>query len=1007
MFKAGMVCLVLGIAGLAFAQSAIEVTGVGAGGELHTAVFNPLNPDEILMGEDMCGVVISSSDGSQVHWSPYNENLINEDNQETSNVYEIHAIESNGTVQYVAATVGGLYTRWAGQTSWVAMTSTNHWYNDGSTGFDRAIPFCCIDDNGEGILVAGAGVNLHSRATDTEDDSNGVRLYPGLDGTISSPWGSTQYTVWIKEGAGATWQPYTYGSTECAFGAARDIIIRKVDGTNYIIVTTDSGIWMHDMGAGPWVNLADLDAYVYGVQRGPLRHYGCSEPYSGACGLHPWNLYLTARGTLYATLARKTPQPDYDSQAVIYAGLYKIHDLFNTTAREWHWVGNATALPRNDTVYTWNGSWSVLETLSLDVIGRGDLNWGAHTPLTYPIRLNVLEGTGADDDIVYLGCATSGSCGLLEGTVEYSPTVDSSTWRSLFYSQDGIPYQSTHEPMTEEEFGWSAMHGVRVNFNPDVYHDGSDLRLVVQAGVTPLYSEDGGTHWHQIQDQYDATWPGSRTLGYNEICVTGLDVDAGGNLVLSTGDCGLFEENDGGFFEYRDVRSCDGSDTWEDPCYDNAETGAVQVAANWEGSGYPATIVVAGEVSQGSTGSHKLLALEHDGTWIHVTAGLSSVITNIADLDLRIEDFIVVDGTTIYMAFETDSNYPTESRGVAIGAYATGGWTWTITTAGLSGDPNLSQLRDLEYFPEYGRLFLAANTGVWFYDLNNPTWINLCGSGAPELAPFKDVLCLARDTAGTRLYAGTQGGTGSEIGTVLKCTDPGSLRPFPGFTPMVNTTGTGRPFGFEQPAFYYPLDDPDQSLTAVHALAVKPGKPNQIAVGIMVTGYETHGFFSQCGVYMYGRNRNCPTWEELYVNTPYKGLPVAHLKFNNLDDDILHVGHAGYGAVNIDLGLVNPPGCGGGGDPQLWFRSQGTQVNTDGQAVFALRLEQSAEVSMKVYDVRGRLVSRTHYGVLAAGQHELAWNGRGQHGERVASGVYFARVTAGGAAASQRVVMIR
>ena len=39
-----------------------------------------------------------------------------------------------------------------------------------------------------------------------------------------------------------------------------------------ILVTTDSGIYMHDFSElTPWINLAEIDASVYGQLRGPLR----------------------------------------------------------------------------------------------------------------------------------------------------------------------------------------------------------------------------------------------------------------------------------------------------------------------------------------------------------------------------------------------------------------------------------------------------------------------------------------------------------------------------------------------------------------------------------------------------------------------------------------------------------------------------------------------------------------------------------------------------------------
>ena len=46
------------------------------------------------------------------------------------------------------------------------------------------------------------------------------------------------------------------------------------------------------------------------------------------------------------------------------------------------------------------------------------------------------------------------------------------------------------------------------------------------------------------------------------------------------------------------------------------------------------------------------------------------------------------------------------------------------------------------------------------------------------------------------------------------------------------------------------------------------------------------------------------------------------------------------------------------------------------------------KVRLEIFDARGRLVRIVHDGVLAAGDHQLAWNGRDDSGRALASGVY-------------------
>ncbi|HKW51155.1 MAG TPA: FlgD immunoglobulin-like domain containing protein, partial [Candidatus Eisenbacteria bacterium] len=51
-------------------------------------------------------------------------------------------------------------------------------------------------------------------------------------------------------------------------------------------------------------------------------------------------------------------------------------------------------------------------------------------------------------------------------------------------------------------------------------------------------------------------------------------------------------------------------------------------------------------------------------------------------------------------------------------------------------------------------------------------------------------------------------------------------------------------------------------------------------------------------------------------------------------------------------------------------------------------------VTMRIYSIDGRLV-RTLIAKAAtvAGEHEVAWNGRDDHGQQVSSGIYFVRTT--------------
>ncbi len=69
-------------------------------------------------------------------------------------------------------------------------------------------------------------------------------------------------------------------------------------------------------------------------------------------------------------------------------------------------------------------------------------------------------------------------------------------------------------------------------------------------------------------------------------------------------------------------------------------------------------------------------------------------------------------------------------------------------------------------------------------------------------------------------------------------------------------------------------------------------------------------------------------------------------------------------------------------------------------------LPQRAAVSLRIYDVAGRLVRDLVAGsTLEAGRHESAWNGQGESGQRAGAGLYFYRLQAGAFSQTRRMVL--
>ena len=64
-------------------------------------------------------------------------------------------------------------------------------------------------------------------------------------------------------------------------------------------------------------------------------------------------------------------------------------------------------------------------------------------------------------------------------------------------------------------------------------------------------------------------------------------------------------------------------------------------------------------------------------------------------------------------------------------------------------------------------------------------------------------------------------------------------------------------------------------------------------------------------------------------------------------------------------------------------------------------------VQVAVYDVKGRRVAMLRNVLEGAGRHTVSWDGKDERGTPVATGVYFARVTAAGSSQSLKMVLLR
>ena len=80
---------------------------------------------------------------------------------------------------------------------------------------------------------------------------------------------------------------------------------------------------------------------------------------------------------------------------------------------------------------------------------------------------------------------------------------------------------------------------------------------------------------------------------------------------------------------------------------------------------------------------------------------------------------------------------------------------------------------------------------------------------------------------------------------------------------------------------------------------------------------------------------------------------------------------------------------------------------TNGSTTIRFLLPRPEKVSLRVYDVSGRLVRKLAEGKFASGESRFDWDGQSDGGLPVSGGVYFVRLQAGDQARTERLVLVR
>jgi hypothetical protein len=101
-------------------------------------------------------------------------------------------------------------------------------------------------------------------------------------------------------------------------------------------------------------------------------------------------------------------------------------------------------------------------------------------------------------------------------------------------------------------------------------------------------------------------------------------------------------------------------------------------------------------------------------------------------------------------------------------------------------------------------------------------------------------------------------------------------------------------------------------------------------------------------------------------------------------------------------------GPAGSGAAPLAFRLLGNYPNPfNPSTTIQYETATTADVSVRIFDLRGALIRELVHSSQPAGVHQVAWDGTDGKSGRVSSGVYFSVVNCGGMVLSRRLILIK
>lgn len=122
-----------------------------------------------------------------------------------------------------------------------------------------------------------------------------------------------------------------------------------------------------------------------------------------------------------------------------------------------------------------------------------------------------------------------------------------------------------------------------------------------------------------------------------------------------------------------------------------------------------------------------------------------------------------------------------------------------------------------------------------------------------------------------------------------------------------------------------------------------------------------------------------------------QGLSFTDVKVNDI---IPHIGSSlSFGKECFDFWQGSQKG--GTRVPTSFFLGNNLPNPFNSETVISFGLSQPSQVTIEIFNILGQKVKTLGLGQLPAGYHRASWDGKDSRGKKVATGIYFYRMTAG------------